>query len=94
MFKRALLVASVAAVFTAPAFAEVVVYGSARTGVEYSSVSGSEPSRLRLVDESSRLGFKGSDKLDNGMTVFWKSEQRIRIGSSSIDGTTDVQKTG
>lgn len=90
MFKRALLAASVAAAVSAPAFAEVVVYGSARTGIEYSNVSGAEPSRFRLVDESSRIGFKGSDKLDNGMTVFWKSEHRIRVGSSNINGTNDA----
>ena len=88
MFKRALLVASVAAVFTAPAFAEVIVYGSARTGLEYSKSAG--VSRVRLVDESSRLGFKGSDKLDNGLTVFWKSEHRIRIGSTNLNGTNDA----
>lgn len=100
MFKRALLAASVAAAVSAPALAEVVVYGSARTGIEYSSVSGSEPSRFRLIDESSRIGFKGSDKLDNGMTVFWKSEHRFRIGASpsgsgstykpGTDGTNDA----
>lgn len=91
MFKRVLLAASVAAVFAAPAFAEVTVYGSARTSIEYSS---SDVSRVRLIDESSRLGFKGSDKLDNGMTVFWKSEQRIRIGATELNGTNNVSSTG
>lgn len=90
MFKRALLAASVAAAISTPAMAEVVVYGSARTGIEYSSVSGSEPSRFRLIDENSRIGFKGSDKLDNGMTVFWKSEHSFRIGATSINGTNDA----
>lgn len=88
MFKRVLLAASVAAVFAAPAFAEVTIYGSARTSIEYSKSA--DVSRVRLVDESSRLGFKGSDKLDNGMTVFWKSEQRIRIGSTNLNGTNDA----
>ncbi|MBS1157410.1 MAG: hypothetical protein H6R07_3334 [Proteobacteria bacterium] len=88
MFKRVLLAASVAAVFAAPAFAEVTIYGSARTSLEYSKSAG--VSRVRLVDESSRLGFKGSDKLDNGMTVFWKSEHRIRVGASELNGTNNA----
>lgn len=88
MFKRVLLAASVAAVFAAPAFAEVTIYGSARTSIEYSKSA--DVSRVRLVDESSRLGFKGSDKLDNGMTVFWKSEHRIRVGASELNGTNNA----
>ena len=91
MFKRALLIASFAAAFAAPALAEVNIYGSLRTGVEVSSVSGDNSiDRVRLIDESSRIGFKGSDKLDNGMTLFWKSEHRIRAGSVKADGRLDA----
>lgn len=85
MIKRALIAASVAAAFAAPAFAEVVIYGSIRTGVEYGQVSNDATTatvdRLALVDQLSRLGFKGSDKLDNGMKLVWKAENKIRIGS-------------
>lgn len=88
MFKRALLAASVAVAISAPAMAEVTVYGSARTGIEYSKSA--DISRVRLIDENSRIGFMGSDKLDNGMTVFWKSEHAFRIGSTSADGTNDA----
>lgn len=84
----------IASLFVAPlAMAEVTIYGSLRTGVEYSNTNGSKDStkdisRVRLVDQSSRLGFKGSDKLDNGMTVFWQAEQRPRVGSYDETGTS------
>lgn len=88
MFKRALLAASVAVAISAPAMAEVTVYGSARTGIEYSKSA--DISRVRLIDENSRIGFMGSDKLGNGMTVFWKSEHAFRIGSTNANGTNDA----
>lgn len=78
MFKRVLLAASVAAVFAAPAFADVTVYGALRTSVEYSKGNGI--SQVRLVDEKSVLGFKGEDKLDSGLTLIWKSEERLHVG--------------
>lgn len=78
MFKRALVAASVVAAFAVPAAAEVVVYGSLRTGVEYGDDS--VLSKVRLVDQNSRLGFKGSDKLDNGMKLLWKAESAVRVG--------------
>lgn len=90
---KKIIALAVAAAFVAPvAMAEVTVYGSARTSVEYAKVDGpaADYSKVRLVDQSSRLGFKGSDKLDNGLTVLWQAEQRIRIGASNADGTNNA----
>ena len=89
---KKIIALAVAAAFVAPvAMAEVTVYGSARTSVEYAKVDGpaADYSKVRLVDQSSRLGFKGSDKLDNGLTVLWQAEQRVRVGASNPDGTNN-----
>ena len=91
---KKIIALAVAAAFVAPvAMAEVTVYGSARTSVEYSKINddvdANDISRFRLVDQSSRLGFRGSDMLDNGLTVLWQAEQRVRVGASNPDGTNN-----
>lgn len=92
---KKIIALAVAAAFVAPvAMAEVTLYGSVRTGVEYSDVNNGgatqDVTRFRLADESSRIGFKGSDKLDNGLTVLWQAESRIRVGSANADGSTGI----
>lgn len=94
---KKIIALAVAAAFVAPvAMAEVVVYGSLRTSVEYAKVDGpaADYSKVRLADQSSRLGFKGSDKLDNGLTVLWQAEQRVRVGASDANGTNNQQSAG
>lgn len=92
--KKILVLAIAAAFSSAAAMAEVTIYGSVRTSIEYSTIDddndANDISRVRLVDQSSRLGFMGSEKLDNGLTILWKSEHRIRIGGFNIDGSNDT----
>lgn len=92
---KKIIALAVAAAFVAPvAMAEVTLYGSVRTALEYSDVNNGgatqDVTRFRLADESSRIGFKGSDKLDSGLTVLWQAESRIRVGSANADGTTGL----
>lgn len=88
------LAVAIAGLMVSPwVMAEVTVYGSLRTAIEYDAVSGANTSannvnKVRLVDQSSRLGFRGVDKLDNGLTVYWQSEHRPRVGASANDGTS------
>ena len=93
---KKIIALAVASAFVVPAaMAEVTVYGSLRTGIEVARqerVAGDFDS-FRLTDQNSRLGFKGSDKLDNGLTVLWQTESRIRAGSKNIDGTLRVTGT-
>lgn len=94
---KKIIALAVASAFIAPAaMAEVVVYGSLRTSVEYAKMSDTtvDHSKVRLADQSSRLGFKGTDKLDNGLTVLWQAEQRVRVGASNPDGTNNQQSAG
>lgn len=90
---KKIIALAVAAAFVAPvAMAEVTVYGSLRTSIEYNKMSNTSAdySKVRLADQSSRLGFKGSDKLDNGLTVLWQAEQRVRVGASKANSTNDA----
>ncbi len=80
---------AVASAFIAPAvLAEVTVYGVVAPTVEYSKISDAtnattypDLARVRLVDSLSRIGFKGTDKLDNGLKLLWQVENRVYIGS-------------
>ncbi|BCL74651.1 porin [Jeongeupia sp. HS-3] len=72
MFKRALVAASLAAAFAAPAFAEVTIGGSIEADIY---VHGSNANGFREeveLDVEPRIFFSGSDKLDNGSKVIWK----------------------
>ncbi|MBM3115162.1 porin [Jeongeupia naejangsanensis] len=72
MFKRALVAASLAAAFAAPAFAEVTIGGSIESDIY---IHGSNADGIRdevELDVEPRLFFSGSDKLDNGSKVIWK----------------------
>ncbi|AOY01873.1 porin [Jeongeupia sp. USM3] len=72
MFKRALVAASLAAAFAAPAFAEVTIGGSIEADIY---IHGSNANGFRdevELDVEPRLFFSGSDKLDNGSKVIWK----------------------
>lgn len=91
---KKIIALAVASAFVVPAaMAEVTVYGSVRTGIEISKIDedkAADTNRVRLADESSRIGFKGSDKLDNGLTAIWGAESRIRAGSANPNGTTGI----
>ncbi|SFN17760.1 Outer membrane protein (porin) [Formivibrio citricus] len=82
---KKIIALAVASAFVAPAvMAEAVIYGSLRPHVEYSKItdnSTNDLTKTRLVDDVSRIGFKGTDKLDNGLQLFWQVENRIHIGA-------------
>lgn len=68
------------------ALADVTLYGQIRGGIEGSKVKyqGSEGSTTNVRDYSSRLGFKGSEPLGNGLSAIWQVEQSV----STQGGTT------
>lgn len=83
MFKRALVAASVVAAFAAPAMADATIYGSIRSSVQYSNAG--DVSQTQIVDENSRIGFKGEEKLGGGLTSFFKSEHKIKTDGTASD---------
>lgn len=107
---KKIIALAIASAFVAPVvMADATIYGGLRTALEFGKISDgydkvstdaaakvqSGYSKIRLIDESSRIGFKGSDKLDNGLTVSFKTEQRIRVGSHKANGgqTTGAEST-
>lgn len=83
---------ALAAAFVGPfAMADVSIYGQIRYGLEYDHTNydfNGSNSKLRLWDQGSRLGFKGSDKLDSGDTLIWQIENSMN--SKSSDGSNKI----
>lgn len=68
------------------AAAEVKMYGQIKSGiaagqVKISGSNGSEKSAVatEIVDNTSRFGFKGSEKISDDLKAVWQVEQRISV---------------
>ncbi|MDQ1314499.1 MAG: hypothetical protein QG662_608 [Pseudomonadota bacterium] len=75
--KKSLLTLAVAGAFAAPAFAatsNVEVYGLVTIAIQDTNVSGVG---LEVVDNDSRIGFKGSEDLGGGLKAIWQIENGI-----------------
>lgn len=84
--KQIMAIAIASALVVPAAMAEVTVYGSLRTFVEAVKITdngANNMTRFRMVDSSSRLGFKGTDKLDNGLDLYWVAENRLYFGEGN-----------
>lgn len=64
------------------AMADVTIYGTIKGAVENDRTKGSA-SVNRVEDYGSRIGFKGSEDIGNGLKAIWQVESGV-----SIDGTT------
>lgn len=67
--------------------AEVILYGQMKAGYEVSSTKTSGDSRSPyqngIADYGSRIGFKGSEDLGNGLKAIWQVESAIHLGNSN-----------
>ncbi|QJQ52292.1 MULTISPECIES: porin [Vitreoscilla] len=77
---KKILIAS-AVLMAAPAMADVVLYGQIKGGVGYTKGEGSG-SLTQMEDYKSRIGFKGTEDLGNGMQAFWQVEQFTPISGA------------
>lgn len=85
--KKMLCALAVGATFLTPALAmaaDVKVYGRAHVSLDYLD-DGKDYNEVGLSSNSSRLGFKAEQKLENGMTVFGQIEQEINFASGSAN---------
>ncbi len=81
--KKSLIALAVAGAFAAPAFAatsNVDVYGHLSIAVQDTDASGVD---LDLVDNVSRIGFKGAEDLGGGLKALWQIEQQINATSAN-----------
>ena len=89
--KKTLCALAVGATFLTPALAmaaDVKVYGRAHVSLDYLD-DGKDYNEVGLSSNSSRLGFKAEQKLENGMTVFGQIEQEINFASGSANDELD-----
>ncbi len=87
--KKSLIALAVAGLVSAPAFAatsNVDVYGVINIAVEdtdAAAVGGTTPG---VVDNVSRIGFKGSEDLGGGLKAVWQIEQGLSAATSAAAG--------
>ncbi|MDR3426533.1 porin [Silvimonas sp.] len=95
---KAVMAATLAVAFLAPCvMADVTIYGSLREDVEYdhfgdighSLPTGTVSGEARLVDSSSRIGFRGTDKWDNGWSTVWQIENGIGAAANPAPASTN-----
>jgi predicted porin len=83
--KKTLIAAAVAAAIAAPAAnAGVQIYGTIHMSIDYLDQSLSEDGTVsggvwEVNSRTSKLGFKGSEDLGNGLKAIWKVENTLRI---------------
>ncbi len=90
--KKTLCALAVGATSLTPALAmaaDVKVYGRAHVSLDYLD-DGKDYNEVGLSSNSSRLGFKAEQKLENGMTVFGQIEQEINFASGSANDDVRV----
>ncbi len=83
MFKRALIVAAVAAACSASAYAEVTISGSAELDVMYYSNQTVDGKGKFAIDTPVVINFDGADKWDNGASTIWRISQKPGPGGSN-----------
>jgi predicted porin len=86
--KKIALVAALAATAAAPAFAQsVTLWGRLNTTVE-SQKFGSQDRKVVVQNNSSRLGFKGSEDLGGGLKVSFALEHGLNSDTGAATGGT------
>jgi predicted porin len=96
--KKTLIAAAVAAAVAAPAAnAGVVLYGKIHVSIDYldaqtsarCSGDGADTTPgggFNVCDRTSRIGFKGSEDLGNGLKAIWKMESAVNIADGGAKG--------
>ncbi|QBJ80482.1 porin [Aquitalea sp. USM4] len=94
------LAALVATLFAVPfaAHADVTIYGFLSSSIESTKATGATAgsasdykSRTRVVDDNSRIGFKGTEDLGNGTKAIWQVESSLKYFEQG--GTNDKGET-
>ncbi|MXR35564.1 porin [Craterilacuibacter sinensis] len=82
---KKVLIAALVSALPAAAMADVTVYGIMKAGVENVKV-GKEASATNVDDLGSRIGFKGSEDLGNGLKAIWQVETALAIDDGKNGG--------
>ncbi len=90
--KKSLIALAVAGAFAAPAFAatsNVDVYGVLNIAVEDTNATNVTPA---VLDNTSRLGFKGSEDLGGGLKAIWQIESALGGNGATIGNNACTSK--
>jgi predicted porin len=82
----ALAVAAALPMVSQAATADVTIYGKIHTSIDYVDPDGGD-SIYDVTSRASRLGFKGSEDLGDGLKLIWKIESQVNIA----DGAKESQ---
>lgn len=94
--KKSLIALAVAGVVAAPAaMADVTIYGAAN--VSYDQINNglvaSGSSSSHISSNVSKLGFKGSEDLGDGLSAIWQIEQSIALDSNQTNAGAAAAQT-
>lgn len=70
------------------AMADVTVYGTIKGAFENDRIKGFA-SENRVEDYGSRIGFKGSEDIGNGLKAIWQVESGVNIDGTGSEGNTN-----
>ncbi len=94
---KKIIALAVAAAFSAPAFADVTVYGRAHLSLDSNSgnaaatTTAGTKNGLNLTSNASRLGFKGTEDLANGLKAVYQLETEVSgTGAASSTNSTGL----
>ncbi|MCG9031358.1 porin [Laribacter hongkongensis] len=94
---KKLIAAALASAFIAPAvLADVQIYGVMNADVESVKATGAttaaadKKSTTRVSSNTSRIGFKGSEDLGNGLKAIWQVENGVWIDGSTPSATANT----
>ncbi|TDR80149.1 porin [Paludibacterium purpuratum] len=85
------LIAVALAALPVAAMADVTLYGALKGSVQHDTVS-NQASQNRVDDNTSIVGFKGTEDLGNGLKTVWQVENRLYMDGSS-GGTLGSRQT-
>lgn len=81
---KKLIVAAMAATMAAPAaFADVTVYGKLHMSVDSVDLDNGTFKGQTVTSRASRIGFKGTEDLGNGLKAIWKAEFEMEMDNKS-----------
>jgi len=87
---KKILAAAVAAAMVAPAAAfanDVTIYGIAHLSVDWLDSDNEGVDGWDIQSNASRLGFKGTEDLANGLKAIWKMEFQVDMADAGTDGS-------
>jgi predicted porin len=91
---KKLVAAAIAAAMAAPAaYAEVTIYGKVHMSVDFVDANNAVGANDMdgIADRDSRIGFKGSEDLGNGLKAVWKTEWNVQFdgGNQTVNNSRD-----